>query len=246
MYKRQAESLLYAGRWDEAIAEADTVGPAPHASIPATDVLLMRQARLLALAWLGEREAEPGELESMLEASRASAHDVEEAFGLLIAALVTGQSSPGCAVELLKRMLATTTREAGAWGAALMPEAGRLAVRGSDPALAERLLGDVKGPLPVEELARGSIAPLLAEARGEHETAAAGFADSATGWHEFGVPYEEGHALLGQGRCLVALGRAPEAAASLAAAHEIFARLGARPALEETEAAVAGGVFTRE
>jgi hypothetical protein len=50
------------------------------------------------------------------------------------------------------------------------------------------------------------------------------------------VPYEEGHALLGQGRCLAALGRAPEAAAPLAAAREIFARLGAKPALAETDA----------
>ena len=80
----------------------------------------------------------------------------------------------------------------------------------------------------------------LAEARGEHETAAAGFADAAARWHGFGVPYEEGHALLGQGRCLVALGRAPEAAAPLAAAREIFARLGAKPALTETDAALAG------
>ena len=60
----------------------------------------------------------------------------------------------------------------------------------------------------------------------------------------FGVPYEEGHALLGQGRCLVALGRAPEAAAPLAAAREIFARLGAKPALAETDAWLAGGWAT--
>ena len=49
------------------------------------------------------------------------------------------------------------------------------------------------------------------------------------------IPYEEAQALLGQGRCLVALERAPEAAAPLAAAREIFARLGAVPALAETE-----------
>ena len=49
------------------------------------------------------------------------------------------------------------------------------------------------------------------------------------------MPYEEAQALLGQGRCLVALGKAPEAAAPLAAAREIFARLGAKPALAETD-----------
>jgi len=54
------------------------------------------------------------------------------------------------------------------------------------------------------------------------------------------VPYEEAQARLGQGRCLVALGRAPEAAPVLETAREIFARLGARPALEEAEALLAG------
>ena len=67
----------------------------------------------------------------------------------------------------------------------------------------------------------------------------AGFAVAADRWHDFGVPYEEAQALLGQGRCLVALDRGPEAAAPLAAAREIFARLGARPALEETQVALA-------
>ena len=84
-----------------------------------------------------------------------------------------------------------------------------------------------------------SIQGLLGERRAEYESAAVDFAAAAAGWRDFGMPYEEGHALLGQGRCLVALGRAAEAAAILAAAREIFARLGARPALEETEATLA-------
>ena len=90
---------------------------------------------------------------------------------------------------------------------------------------------DISPSSPFREHTRVTCCALLAEARGEHEAAAAGFADAAARWHDFGVPYEEGHALLGQGRCLVALDRAPEAAAPLAAAREIFARLGARPAL---------------
>jgi len=59
---------------------------------------------------------------------------------------------------------------------------------------------------------------------------------AAARWHDFGVPYEEAQALLGQGRCLVALGRAPEAAHPLEQAREIFTQLGAKPALAETEA----------
>jgi len=54
------------------------------------------------------------------------------------------------------------------------------------------------------------------------------------------VPYEEAQALLGQGRCLVELGRAEEAREPLTGASEIFDRLGARPALAETEKLLAG------
>jgi len=70
------------------------------------------------------------------------------------------------------------------------------------------------------------------------DRASAAFA-AASLWHEFGDPYEEAQAPLRQGRCLVALGRAPDAAAPLAAAREIFARLGAKPALAETDALLA-------
>jgi len=111
----------------------------------------------------------------------------------------------------------------------------RLALCCSGLDLADRLRHRGDGPLPVQQNVMVSVHAALAEAHGELEAAAASFADAAQRWHDFGVPYEEGHALLGQGRCLVALGRAPEAAAPLAAAREIFARLKARPALEETD-----------
>jgi hypothetical protein len=89
--------------------------------------------------------------------------------------------------------------------------------------------------LPIHRCVAGYGEALLAESGGEHEMAAAGFADVATRWHGFGVPFEEAQALLGQGRCLVALGGVPEAAAPLASAREILARLGAKPALGETD-----------
>ena len=232
---RLIEFLLYAGRWPEAIARADIITSAADASVFAYDLLFVRQARLLVLSWLGEHDEESRELESTLEATAASSLGVEKTFGLLMVALVCARSSPDRALELLERTLATLPSGANAGYAHLFPDAGRLACRARAPALTKRLLSSVQGPLRVEELARQSISATLGEAQGEQETAAAGFAAVATGWHEFGVPYEEGHALLGQGRCLTALGRAPEAAAPLAAAHEIFARLGAKPALADTD-----------
>jgi hypothetical protein len=47
------------------------------------------------------------------------------------------------------------------------------------------------------------------------------------------VPWEQAHALLGQGRCLLTLSRPAEAREPLRAARDIFASLGANPVLAD-------------
>ena len=123
--------------------------------------------------------------------------------------------------------------------AELITEGMRIALACDARNQATRLIEGLEPVVPLYEHILATADALLAEHAGEHEAAAAGFAGAASRWHDFGVPYEEAQALLGQGRCLVALDRAPEAAAPLAAAREIFARLGAKPAMAETEAVLA-------
>ena len=97
---------------------------------------------------------------------------------------------------------------------------------------------DVDGLEPLFALHRHALATgraLLAESGGDHAQAAAGFADSAERWERFEVPWERVQAALGLGRSLIGLGRAAQAAASLRTAREIFASLGAAPALRETD-----------
>ena len=101
--------------------------------------------------------------------------------------------------------------------------------------LAATIVKGIAPITPLREHVQATCKALLEEADGEHEAATARFADAAAGWHDFGAPYEEAQALLGQGRCLVALGRASEAAAPLTDAREILARLGAKPALAEVD-----------
>ena len=120
-----------------------------------------------------------------------------------------------------------------------VPEAIRTA-RAADERLAYAIADEFERAVPpvmypLTELVRGTERALIAELRHEYEAAAAGFADAAAGWQAFVMPYEQAHALYGQGRCLSALGRAPEAAAPLAAARGIFARLGAKPALAQVD-----------
>ena len=60
------------------------------------------------------------------------------------------------------------------------------------------------------------------------------YTDAADRWRTFGNVPERAYALLGQGRCLVALGDWA-AEAPLAEARDLFALMGYKPALAETE-----------
>ena len=88
---------------------------------------------------------------------------------------------------------------------------------------------------PLAEHALCACRAQLAEAAGEHAEAAALYAEAAERWREFGNVPERAYALLGQGRCLRALGE-PEAEEPLREARELFASMGYKPALAETEA----------
>ena len=78
-------------------------------------------------------------------------------------------------------------------------------------------------------------APSSPKHAGDHAEAAALYAEAAARWQEFGNVPEHAHALLGQGRCLLALGD-PAAEQPLREAAELFSSMGYRPALAETNA----------
>jgi tetratricopeptide (TPR) repeat protein len=120
-----------------------------------------------------------------------------------------------------------------------LPDMVRIAVATDDLALAERATSRFDPVLPYREHALVAAQAILAEARGETDEASTLYAEAAQRWERFGVVPEQAFALLGQGRCLVALGRAAEAAEPLREAREIFIRLGAVPALGETAALLA-------
>ena len=227
-------ALFGAGEWDEALREAADVEFEFVGSAGSTaDLVWMRLLRLLLLVWRGAGEDARRQLPSGLEAARRSVVTTDACFGLTVAAVVTAEFDLDEAHRLLQEAVAAAPIVGDI--SLVLPAATRVALRRDDAGLAQRLCRLVCGELSAVQIALASVAALLTEGAGEYEAAAEGFADAAARWREFGVPFEEAHALFGQGRCLAALGRAPEAAAPLAAAREIFARLDARPALGETE-----------
>ena len=157
--------------------------------------------------------------------------------GLGSAALARALLGPDEATaSLLVRIEMTPgTRETLTYSAYL-PSLVRAALGISDTPLAERLVSGLEPRYPYTEHALVAASAALTEAHEDLESAADGYADAADRWERFGVVPEQAFALLGQGRCLLGLSRSTEAAPVLRHAGEIFERLGATPALAETDA----------
>jgi hypothetical protein len=92
--------------------------------------------------------------------------------------------------------------------------------------------------VPIDRHALASARAQLAEAGGDRAAAAELYRDAVERWRELGNVPELAYALLGQGRCLAALGQ-PGAEEPLREAKELFTSMGYKPALAETEALLA-------
>ena len=114
-----------------------------------------------------------------------------------------------------------------------LPDLVRVAIAAGEPELGARLADGLEPVYQLDQHAAVTASALLAEQHGEHAEAAALFADAAGRWERFEVPWEQAQALLGQGRCLLALGRPTEAGKPLHAARNILASLGTNPVLAD-------------
>jgi hypothetical protein len=114
----------------------------------------------------------------------------------------------------------------------------RAAVAVGRPEFVERLADVYDNPTPYGEHIRVHAAAAVAEVRGEFAAAASAYEDAAARWNEFGVVTEHAFALLGQGRCLIALGDVVAATTALGEARDTFAALRAAPALAEIDALI--------
>jgi hypothetical protein len=110
----------------------------------------------------------------------------------------------------------------------------RTALAVGDGELAKRLADGLDARYPLDEHARSAARAELAEYDGELSKAARLYAEAAQGWRQFGNLPECAHALLGQGRCLVAL--ETDANEPLEQARTLFATLRYEPARADTEA----------
>ena len=136
---------------------------------------------------------------------------------------------------LLLELEQTSAVRGDAGVATNLPELTRCALAVGDPAFARRLVDGVEPLTPVHEHAICAARAQLAETAGDHAGAAVLFTEAAERWRTFGNVPERAYALLGQGRCLAALGQTG-ADEPLREARELFSSIGYKPALAETEA----------
>jgi class 3 adenylate cyclase/tetratricopeptide (TPR) repeat protein len=227
--------LADSGSCDEALAEAASLAERAEATgnIPAH--ITARSVELRLLAHRGEK-AQPAPAERLAERASSTGVPWEIDLGLGAAAqhlLAAGR--PERAESLLHELPQVQGVHTG-YG--LLPELVRCALASSGPELAARLTDDFEPPTPLQEHALVAARAVLAEAAGDVAEASTLYAEAAERWDEFGNVPELAFALLGYGRCLVALAR-PSADVPLARARELFASMGYKPALAETDALLA-------
>jgi class 3 adenylate cyclase/tetratricopeptide (TPR) repeat protein len=220
------ELLYELGNWGEAAAIADRLERRTEA-IPTILVHALRTQAALA-AHRGDLVDAADRVELLLGTARENAEIYPLAGAFSVAAHIRlGVGEPESAAALLAEVEQVSTVRATPFYAAYLPQMVRTAVACGDVELAARLADDVEPVFPLREHGLHAARAVLAEARGEVTEPAPLYAEAAERWERFGSLPERGHALLGQGRCLLAR-HDRQAAAPLREAREIFTRLGAR------------------
>jgi hypothetical protein len=226
--------LAELGRTEEALADAAALTPSMEARGDMYTLIEVRSVELscrLARGDAPDRTVVDWVVET---ASKIGTFEIATiAFSAAAAALIA--SEPAKATAALDELARTASVRGSPYYARLLAGMVRAALAAHDPGLAERLIEGVVPQRPFHEHALASARAALAEDAGRTADAAKLYSAAAAGWSDFGNTAEWAYALLGQGRCLRALGRA-EAAESLREARELFDSMGYAPALAETEA----------
>ena len=230
--------LAATGEHERALALAAELAAELEASGNVFELTWVRMVQVRILTLRGQAAQVANTLDSLEATTRETGqvNDYDLVNNLVAAALARaalGQDDQ--AATLLVEIEGRPGPRATSEYAAFLPAMVRTALTLGNGKLAQRLVAGVEPRTPWAEHALAAANAALAEARGELEAAAEGYADAAERWRAFGVVPEQAFALLSQGRCLTQLGRASEASSVLQQAREIFQALQAAPALVETD-----------
>jgi hypothetical protein len=226
--------LAERGQAEQALAEAEPLAERLQA---AGDIFFIepRSLQLRLLAERGEHEQAPAADELV---ARARESGEPQLIALAFAAgaeLLLAQGRPQEARALLVELEQIAGVGVDPYYAVALPELVRSALALEQPELAARLVDGVEPTTPLAEHPLCTCRAQLAETCRRPAEAAELYAEAAERWRQFGNVPERAYALLGQGRCLLALNRAASEP-PLVQARELFQSMGYKPALDETEA----------
>ncbi|HEX6331123.1 MAG TPA: AAA family ATPase [Actinomycetota bacterium] len=226
------ESLFDAGRWDEVLEVSNRL----RAWVRERQPTRIDIEALAYHAWVhlrrGDLDAAAEDVQELLPMAREIAYAEYIAPSLMIATEVAlARGDPDAAMAFLRELedtVANSTEYLRMYG----PLAVRTLLAVGKVDEAARYVEEPAGPLRVR-LSMLTSAALVAEARGDHEGAAARYAEAVAGWAQLGFALEEARSRIEFARCLHALGRNDDARAELERARALLEPLGARPFLEQ-------------
>jgi len=230
------DPLFDCGELDEALELAASIADRLEEGTDQLTLAITRAARTRIAAFRGQVGRETDSLDWLESTSRGAGAPEYAVIGLVSSSLaraVLGQHEASAA--LLAEVESIPGARAVQTYTTYLPTMVRAALTVASPELALRIGDRVELRNPLASHALITVRAAHAAARDEHEAAADDYAQAAERWQQFGVLPEYAYALLGQGRALIALGRATEAAQPLGRAREIFGGLQAGPALADTD-----------
>ena len=221
--------LLYeVGEWDRALETADEVleWSRGRGGGQLTVVAQINKAQVLTTR--GDADQAGHLVDDFLATAREIADPQVLVPALLVAASVeSARGRSDIAVDLVREFAALTT-ERPMWRLFDVAKAVPVLLSAGDGGAADLL----EGQEPATFRDRCSLVTaraILAKAGDDPETALGLFEEAEALWAKFGHVVYRAEALLGAGRCLLALARSQEAAAKLREARDVFAGLGAGP-----------------
>ncbi len=232
--------LLDLGRWDEAVdtASALIVWERDHGGQYLSEMAHQIKARVLL--WRGELQA----ARTLARALLPRAREIDD-LQLLVPALAVAAAVEQAAgqrkaarglVEEVQRLVGD--RGGGRWYLGQqVADLVRVGVAVGQRATAAALAAQADDGVARNRYGLLSARAALAEADGALEEAALRYDEAAARWAGYGHQLERARALLGAGRCLLALGR-PEGRRRLEDAQPVLAALNAVPLLDEIDAAL--------
>lgn len=226
--------LVDAGQLDEALGVATTLAERLQDSQATLVEVRHVQARIHTLRGHAAQTADG--LDWLEATSRDAEHAEVVVSGLgATASAHAALGNTSHAAALLTELNDTPNVRDNPYYAAVLPTLVRTTLAIGRPDLAQGFTADYRPRYPYAEHALTTAKAALAEAAGEHQTAANGYRHATQQWEHFGVIPEHAYALQGHGRCLLHLGYKEEAMPILQRARQIFQQLGAAPALADTD-----------